>query len=85
MSRTTATRQVSALRSHPYAKTLKRFTTASGTEGAFYSLPALARSIPNVARLPVSLPLCWRLWLNPPSPSGRWLTWGNTACSAGQS
>ncbi len=55
MSRTTATRQVSALRSHPYAKTLKRFTTASGTEGAFYSLPALARSIPNVARLPVSL------------------------------
>ena len=55
MSRTTATRPVSVTASHPYAQTLQTFTTASGAEGAFYSLPALARRIPNVARLPVSL------------------------------
>ncbi|WP_300716881.1 aconitase family protein, partial [Hydrogenophaga sp.] len=40
---------------HAFAKTLKTFTTASGVEGSFYSLPALAKLIPNVARLPVSL------------------------------
>ena len=40
---------------HAYAKTLRTFTTASGKEGQFYSLPALARSFPNVNRLPVSI------------------------------
>ena len=40
---------------HAFAKTLKTFTTESGIEGSFHSLPALARLIPNVARLPVSL------------------------------
>ncbi len=40
---------------HPFAKTLKSFTTASGAEGQFYSLPQLAKTYPNVSRLPVSL------------------------------
>ena len=40
---------------HAFAKTLKTFTTASGVEGSCYSLPTLAKLIPNVARLPVSL------------------------------
>ena len=40
---------------HAYAKTLRTFSTASGKEGQFYSLPALARSFPNVNRLPVSI------------------------------
>jgi aconitate hydratase len=40
---------------HAYAKTLKTFTTASGKEGQFYSLPALARSFPGVNRLPISI------------------------------
>jgi aconitate hydratase len=40
---------------HPFAGTLKSFGTASGTQGAFYSLPALARQFPNISRLPVSL------------------------------
>ena len=40
---------------HAFAKTLKTFTTASGKEGKFYSLPALAKQFPNVSRLPVSL------------------------------
>ncbi|MDE2370249.1 MAG: aconitate hydratase AcnA [Burkholderiales bacterium] len=40
---------------HPYAKALKRFETRSGREGRFYSLPALAREFPGVARLPLSL------------------------------
>jgi aconitate hydratase len=51
----TATRPSPAAPVHAYAKTLKTFTTASGVEGSFYSLPALARRIPNVARLPHSL------------------------------
>ena len=41
--------------SHPFAHTLKPFTTASGRNGQFYSLPELAKTHPNVARLPVSL------------------------------
>jgi aconitate hydratase len=41
--------------SHPYSKTRKTFTTASGREGQFFSLPALAKTHPNVSRLPVSL------------------------------
>jgi aconitate hydratase len=40
---------------HHFAKTLKTFQTASGKEGSFYSLPELARSHPNVKRLPVSI------------------------------
>ncbi|MBL8346772.1 MAG: aconitate hydratase AcnA [Rubrivivax sp.] len=40
---------------HAYAKTLKTFKTASGKEGQFFSLPALARTFPNVSRMPVSM------------------------------
>ena len=40
---------------HAFAKTLKTFRTASGKEGRFYSLPALAKTLPNVSRLPVSM------------------------------
>jgi aconitate hydratase len=40
---------------HAFAKTLKTFKTASGKEGQFYSLPALARQFPHVSRLPVSI------------------------------
>lgn len=40
---------------HAFAKTLKTFTTASGKEGKYFSLPALAKQFPNVSRLPISL------------------------------
>ncbi len=40
---------------HAYAKTLKTFKTASGKEGQFFSLPALAKTFPNVSRMPVSM------------------------------
>lgn len=40
---------------HAFAKTRKTFKTASGKEGQYYSLPALAKTFPNVSRLPVSL------------------------------
>ena len=40
---------------HAYAKTLKSFKTASGKEGSYYSLPELAKTFPNVSRLPVSI------------------------------
>ena len=40
---------------HPFAQTLKPFTTASGKEGRHWSLPALARRFPAVKRLPHSL------------------------------
>ncbi|MBC8057415.1 MAG: aconitate hydratase [Rhizobiales bacterium] len=40
---------------HAFAKTRKTFKTASGRTGEFYSLPALAKQFPNVARLPVSI------------------------------
>ncbi len=40
---------------HPFAKTLKTFTAASGRQGQLYSLPALAKTFPNLARMPVSL------------------------------
>jgi aconitate hydratase len=40
---------------NPFASTLKTFKTASGKEGHFYSLPALAKTHPNVNRLPVSI------------------------------
>ncbi|MDH5858341.1 aconitate hydratase [Lampropedia aestuarii] len=39
------------------ASTKKNFRTASGTKGAFYSLPELAKTYPNIARLPVSIRL----------------------------
>ncbi|RIE00011.1 aconitate hydratase [Simplicispira hankyongi] len=40
---------------HAFASTLKRFKTASGKEGQFYSLPALARQYPGIKRLPISI------------------------------
>ena len=40
---------------HPFAHTLKTFTTPAGRTGRFHSLPALATKFPNVRRLPVSL------------------------------
>jgi aconitate hydratase len=40
---------------HVFASTRKTFKTASGKTGKFYSLPALAKQFPNVARLPVSM------------------------------
>ncbi len=40
---------------HVFASTLKTFNTASGKQGHFYSLPALAKQFPNVSRLPVSI------------------------------
>ncbi len=40
---------------HAFASTLKTFTTASGKTGQLYSLKALARKYPNVARLPLSI------------------------------
>ena len=45
----------SALPDHAFADTRKTFTTASGKQGRFYSLPALAAQFPNVSRLPVSI------------------------------
>ncbi|WP_343625711.1 aconitate hydratase AcnA [Roseateles puraquae] len=40
---------------HAFAHTQDEFQTASGKSGRFFSLPRLAQSHPNVARLPVSL------------------------------
>ena len=40
---------------HAFAKTVKTFKTASGKEGTFFSLPELAKTYPNVNRLPVSV------------------------------
>ena len=40
---------------HAFASTLKSFKTASGKTGKFYSLPALAKQFPQIARLPVSI------------------------------
>jgi aconitate hydratase len=40
---------------HPFADTLRTFRTPSGKSGRFYSLPALARRLPGVKRLPISL------------------------------
>jgi aconitate hydratase len=40
---------------HAFANTLKSFSTASGKEGRFFSLPALAKAYPEVSRLPLSL------------------------------
>jgi aconitate hydratase len=38
-----------------FAHTLQTFKAGSGKPGKFYSLPALARQFPGVARLPVSM------------------------------
>jgi len=40
---------------HAFAATLKSFKTASGRAGRFFSLPELAKTYPNVSRLPVSI------------------------------
>lgn len=40
---------------HAFAKTIQRFTTASGRAGSYFSLPELAKQFPNVSKLPVSL------------------------------
>lgn len=40
---------------HAFAKTRKRFRTASGREAQFFSLPELAKTWPNIKRLPVSI------------------------------
>ncbi len=40
---------------HAFASTLKNFKTASGKTGQLYSLPALAKQFPSIARLPVSI------------------------------
>ena len=40
---------------HAFAATRKTFKTASGREGTLYSLPALAKTYPNIKRLPVSI------------------------------
>ena len=40
---------------HAFAKMRRTFETASGKQGEFYSLPALAKQFPNVRRLPVSI------------------------------
>ncbi|MCY7314803.1 MAG: aconitate hydratase AcnA [Rubrivivax sp.] len=40
---------------HTFAYTLQTFTTASGREGRYFSLPALAKRYPKVKRLPISL------------------------------
>ncbi len=43
------------LSKHAFATTLKTFETASGREGRYFSLPELAKTYPNIARLPVSI------------------------------
>jgi aconitate hydratase len=40
---------------HAFPNTRKTFKTASAKSGEFYSLPALAKTFPNVSRLPVSI------------------------------
>ncbi|MCW5236150.1 aconitate hydratase AcnA [Verminephrobacter eiseniae] len=40
---------------HAFADLLRVFKAASGKEGRFYSLPALARQFPAIGRLPISI------------------------------
>ena len=40
---------------HPFGRMRKTFKTASGKEGQFYSLPALAKTYPGISRMPVSM------------------------------
>ena len=49
------TRTTAKTPAHAFADTRKTFKTASGREGQFFSLPALAKTYPNVKRLPVSM------------------------------
>ena len=50
-----ATAKKPAAPAHVFAHTRKTFTTASGREGQYFSLPELAKKFPNVNRLPVSI------------------------------
>jgi aconitate hydratase len=52
---TTPAKSTVQLSSHAFASTLKTFKTASGKAGSYYSLRALAKQFPSVARLPVSI------------------------------
>ena len=49
------TRTVPKPPAHAFARTRQRLRTASGREAQLFSLPELAKSFPNVKRLPVSL------------------------------
>ena len=49
------TRTVPKPPTHAFTKTRKRLRTASGREAQFFSLPELAKTYPNVRRLPVSI------------------------------
>ena len=51
----TSKQAVAPTPAHPFATTRKTFKTASGREGRFFSLPALAKIWPNISRLPVSI------------------------------
>ncbi len=50
-----ATRMPRTMAAHPFASTLQTFRTASGKEGRYFSLPALAKKHPAIHRLPVSI------------------------------
>jgi len=49
------TRTVPKPPAHAFARTRKRLRTASGREAQFFSLPELAKTWPNIKRLPVSI------------------------------
>jgi aconitate hydratase len=49
------TRTATKPAAHAFAGTRKRLRTASGQQAQFFSLPALARTWPNIRRLPVSM------------------------------
>ncbi|HRI17813.1 MAG TPA: aconitase family protein, partial [Burkholderiaceae bacterium] len=49
------TTRPAAAPAHGFARTRRTFRTASGREGTLFSLPALAKTYPAVARLPVSI------------------------------
>ncbi len=49
------TRTVPKPPAHAFARTRKRLRTASGREAQFFSLPELAKTYPNIKRLPVSI------------------------------
>jgi len=40
---------------HAFSSTIQAFTTASGRQGKFFSLPQLAQQFPGIERLPVSI------------------------------
>jgi aconitate hydratase len=52
---TTSNKTATNLSNHTFAKTLKSFDTPSGTQGKYFSLPELARTYPNINKLPVSV------------------------------